>query len=124
MHVLSDMNISLIMCFNSQDKNMLYNSSLDEIQAKLSIVNCQLKADRPSPRHYPHTPLDYRHTVKTPEPVMTTLSRTNKHTYKQTDGCYQVHYLPRFVVDKYVIWYQDYGHLYRKSQNLIGQIRI
>ena len=40
----------------------------------------ELKADRPHPRNYPHTPTDYRH--------------TDNHLRLVMEGRYQVHYLP------------------------------
>ncbi len=58
----------------------------------------KLKADRPHPRDYPPMPPDYRHidiTVQTGE-----LGQTYPQTHKRTDVRYQVHYLPRFAVDK------------------------
>ncbi len=72
----------------------------------------ELKADRPHPRNYPHTPTDHRHTDKHFRLVMTFLcskvavfnrrAHTDKRTDRRTDGRYQVHYLPRFAVDKNV----------------------
>ncbi len=70
----------------------------------------KLKADRPHLRKYPHTPTDYRHTDKHLGLVMAPIAlnctrqsrdgRTDGRTDRWTDGRYQVHYLPRFAVDK------------------------
>ena len=72
-----------------------------------------LKADRPHPRNYPHTPTDYRHTDKHLRLVMAPIALnfsfhdrwTDGRTDRQTDGRYQVHYLRTtrcFAVDKNV----------------------
>ncbi len=58
---------------------------------RLHQIALLLKADRPHPRNYPHTPTDYRHTDKQPW--------EHRQTDGRTDGRYQVHYLPRFAVD-------------------------
>ena len=59
----------------------------------------KLKADRPHPRDFPHTPSDYRHTDKHLRLIMTLiqtgkLGQTDRQRHKRTDGRYQVHYLP------------------------------
>ncbi len=53
----------------------------------------RLKADRPHPRNYPHTPTNDRHTYQHLRLAV------REETDGRTDGCYQVHYLPRFAVD-------------------------
>ncbi len=76
----------------------------------------QLKADRPHPHDYPPTPSDYRYTDKHLRRVNISAVRvhTNGQTDRQTDGRradgrYQVHYLPRFAVDKKCSTVFSYG---------------
>ncbi len=65
----------------------------------------KLKADRPHPRNYPHTPTDYRHTNKHLRLVMTPIAlncpqtdgwtdgQTDGRTLRDVDGClYICHY--------------------------------
>ncbi len=78
----------------------------------------KLKADRPHPCDYPHTPTNYRQADKHLRLVITpivlycaqqgcrsngsaviALTNTHTNTHGRTDGRYQVHYLPRFAVD-------------------------
>ena len=63
----------------------------------------KIKADRLHLRDYPHTPIDYRHTDKHLKLVMALIAlcceSANKRMDKRTDRQYQVHYLPRFVVN-------------------------
>ena len=74
---------------------------INTIQSEYSYI---LKADQLHPRYYPHTPPDYRHTDL--RLVMTFIalccSAVRALTDRRTDRRYQVHYLPRFVVDKKV----------------------
>ncbi len=56
----------------------------------------KLKADRPHPRDYPHTPYWLQANRQNPR----TGNDTHKRTDGRTDGRYQLHYLPRFAVDK------------------------
>ncbi len=84
---------------------LVCNLGLGQISLHLvALLLNQLKADRPPPRNYPHTLTDNRHTDEHPRLVMTLLcwSETQTHgwTDGRTDGRYQVHYLPRFAVDK------------------------
>ncbi len=82
----------------------------------------KLKADRPHPHNYPPTPTDYRHTDKH--------LRLRGRTYGRTDGCYQVHYLPGFAVDKNIeqplLWGKKESPLAHKKINeqLIAKEKI
>ena len=64
----------------------------------------KLKAGRPHPRKYPHTPTGYSHTDKHLRLVMTPIAlnctrQSRVSADGRTDGRYQIHYLPRFAVD-------------------------
>ncbi len=73
-----------------------------------SNYSSSLKADRPHPRDYPQTPIDYRHTDNHPRPKIKVVGQTVQlwecwRTDRQTDGRYQAH-LPAslsYTVDKH-----------------------
>ncbi len=50
---------------------LVQNSVCEDSGVSCSILPIKLKADRPHPRYYPHTPPDYRHTDKHLRLVMT-----------------------------------------------------
>ncbi len=69
----------------------------------------KLKADRPHPRDYPQMPTNYRHTDNHLRLVIMCPEYTQ--TDGRTDGRYQVHYLPRFAVDKELSYSDSEAHL-------------
>ncbi len=81
-------------------------SMVDGVVQVISEKKRLLKADWPHLRNYPPTPTDYRHTdkhlrlVMAPIALNCTRQSRDRRTDGQTDGRYQVHYLPRFAVDK------------------------
>ncbi len=67
----------------------------------------KIKADRPHPRDYPHTPYWLQTNRQNPrtgnDHGSSRRARTSRHTNGRTDGRYQLHYLPRFAVDNNII---------------------